>query len=401
MSRLSNKHILLAISGGIAAYKSAELVRLLVKAGAKVQVIMTSGATEFITPLTLQALCGHPVHQHLLNPQAEAGMGHIQLARWADLLIIAPASANVMARMAKGQADDLLTTVCLATNAPIHIAPAMNQAMWHDQATQDNLHTLQGRGLHIHGPGDGEQACGDTGAGRMLEPRELFGILESQFDQGLLAGKHLVITAGPTREAIDPVRFISNHSSGKMGYALAQAARDQGAKVTLISGPVHLEKPADIEFIGVESATQMLDACLSACVFADYFIGTAAVSDYRPESMSDQKLKKQNTTDGLQLVLVQNPDILATVVRQYPATIAIGFAAETQDVLAHAKRKLKNKGAQMIIANDVSDKRIGFNSDDNQVSLITHESVTELPLLSKQNLAREIVTAISQLTNKV
>ena len=240
MSRLHNKHIILAITGGIAAYKSAELVRLLIKAGAQVQVVMTSGATEFITPLTLQALSGNPVHQHLLNPQAEAGMGHIQLARWADVLLIAPASANVMARLAQGQADDLLTTLCLATNAPILMAPAMNQAMWHDLATQDNLKTLLARGFQVHGPADGEQACGDIGAGRMLEPNALVRAINEQFEQSLLSGKTVVITAGPTREAIDPVRYLSNHSSGKMGYALACSARDQGAKVILILSLIHI-----------------------------------------------------------------------------------------------------------------------------------------------------------------
>ena len=401
MSRLSNKHIILAISGGIAAYKSAELVRLLIKAGAKVQVVMTSGATAFITPLTLQALSGNPVHQHLLNPQAEAGMGHIQLARWADIVLIAPASANVMARLAQGQADDLLTTLCLATDAPVLLAPAMNQAMWKDQATQDNLQTLLKRGIQVHGPADGEQACGDTGAGRMLEPIQLLSVLNTQFDQGLLAGQTVVITAGPTREAIDPVRYISNHSSGKMGYALAQAARDQGAKVVLISGPTHLVTPEEVTYVAIESAQDMLTACLKAVPDADYFIATAAVADYRPDTVSQQKLKKQHLDNSLSLNLVQNPDILATISKQYPHAITIGFAAETQNLIANAKAKLKSKGVHMIIANDVSDTRIGFNSDDNQVALVTADDVEDLPLLSKQNLARQLILAISNLSHKV
>jgi phosphopantothenoylcysteine decarboxylase/phosphopantothenate--cysteine ligase len=400
MSRLYNKHIILAISGGIAAYKSAELVRLMIKSGAQVQVVMTSGATEFITPLTLQALSGNPVHQHLLNPQAEAGMGHIQLARWADALLIAPASANVMARLAQGQADDLLTTLCLATDAPVLVAPAMNQAMWRDQATQDNLQTLLARGFQVHGPAEGEQACGDVGAGRMLEPASLLTALEAQFEQGLLGGKTVVITAGPTRESIDPVRYISNHSSGKMGYALALAARDQGARVILISGPTDLEKPEDVTFMAVESAQDMLEASLKVGPVADYFIAAAAVADYRPAFVSEQKLKKQNTDHGLTLELVQNPDILATMAKQHSHAIYVGFAAETQDLIPHAQDKLKRKGVQMIIANDVSNANIGFNSDNNQVSLVTTGGVEDLPLLSKQQLANRLIVAISSITQK-
>ena len=397
MSRLNNRHIILAISGGIAAYKSAELVRLLIKSGAQVQVVMTSGAIEFITPLTLQALSGNPVHQHLFNPQAEAGMGHIQLARWADLLLIAPASANVMARLAQGQANDLLTTLCLATDAPVLLAPAMNQAMWQDQATQDNLQILQARGLQIRGPAEGEQACGDIGAGRMLEPHELLTAVKAQFSQGLLDGKTVVITAGPTREAIDPVRYISNHSSGKMGYALAQAARDQGATVILISGPTQLAKPEDVTFVAVESAQDMLEASLKTGSSADYFIATAAVADYRPTIASEQKLKKQNADHGLTLELTQNPDILTTMSNQHPHVIHVGFAAETQDLILHAQGKLKRKGVHMIIANDVSNPDIGFNSDNNQVSLITSGGVEDLPLLSKQQLARQLIAAITRI----
>jgi phosphopantothenoylcysteine decarboxylase/phosphopantothenate--cysteine ligase len=399
MGRLFNKHIIVAISGGIAAYKSAELVRLLKKSGALVQVVMTSGATEFITPLTLQALSGNAVHQHLLNPEAEAGMGHIQLARWADALLIAPTTANVMARLAQGQADDLLTTLCLATSAPVLLAPAMNQAMWADNATQTNLQTLTQRGYQILGPAEGEQACGDVGAGRMLEPSQLLHALEGQFEQGLLSGKKVVITAGPTREAIDPVRYISNHSSGKMGYALAVAARDQGAQVILISGPTHIAVPTDVTFVAVESAQQMLAASLEAGPGADFFIASAAVSDYRPALAAEQKLKKCNADHGLNLALVQNPDILATMAQTFTSTTHIGFAAETQQLIVHAQAKLKAKAVQMIIANDVSDPSIGFNSDDNRVSLVTADGVDELPLLSKPALARRLIDAIFKLSS--
>ncbi|MBT3436499.1 MAG: bifunctional phosphopantothenoylcysteine decarboxylase/phosphopantothenate--cysteine ligase CoaBC [Oceanospirillaceae bacterium] len=398
MGRLFNKHIIVAISGGIAAYKSAELVRLLKKSGAQVQVVMTSGATEFITPLTLQALSGNAVHQHLLNPEAEAGMGHIQLARWADALLIAPTTANVMARLAQGQADDLLTTLCLATQAPVLLAPAMNQAMWTDSATQANLQILAQRGYQVCGPAEGEQACGDVGAGRMLEPSQLLHALDKQFEQGLLNGKKVVITAGPTREAIDPVRYISNHSSGKMGYALAAAARDQGAQVILISGPTHIAVPTDVTLVAVESAQQMLAASLEACLGADYFIASAAVSDYRPAQAAEQKLKKYNADHGLNIALIQNPDILATMAQTFPNTTHIGFAAETQQLITHAQTKLKAKAVQMIIANDVSDPSIGFNSDDNRVSLVTADGVDELPLLSKPALARRLIDAICKLS---
>ena len=393
---LSNKRILLGVTGGIAAYKSAELVRLLTKAGAQVQVVMTSGATQFITPLTLQALSGNPVHQHLLNPEAEAGMGHIQLARWADLLIIAPATANVMARLAQGQADDLLTTLCLATNATVLLAPAMNQAMWADPATQDNLTILQQRGYQIHGPAEGEQACGDVGAGRMSEPSDILTAAEQQFEQGALTGKKVVITAGPTREAIDPVRYISNHSSGKMGYALATAARDQGAQVVLISGPTQLDPPTDVDYVAVDSALQMLAASQAACANAHLFIASAAVADYRPALVADEKLKKQNANHGLSLELIQNPDILATIAHDFPSMIHIGFAAETQHLIKHAQAKLKSKGVHMIIANDVSDTSIGFNSDNNRVSIVSAGGVAELPLLSKAQLARRLIDEIAQ-----
>lgn len=397
MSRLYNKHIIVAISGGIAAYKSAELVRLLKTAGAQVEVVMTRGATEFITPLTLQALSGNPVHQHLLDPEAEAGMGHIQLARWADAILVAPCTAQVMARLAQGQADDLLGTLCLATNAPVLLAPAMNQAMWADQATQANASTLTERGIQLLGPAVGEQACGDVGPGRMLEPVELVGALEQTFSHHELQGKNVVITAGPTREAIDPVRYLSNHSSGKMGYAIAQAAVEAGAQVHLISGPTKLATPQDLTCTQVESAEDMLSASQQACTNADIFIASAAVADYRPAEIAEQKMKKTAPDDGMTLQLVQNPDVLATIAKQFPNLTCIGFAAETEKLIEHAQAKLHRKQVAMIIANDVSDTCIGFNSDENQVHLVTADGAEALPRLSKTQLARQLIDRIAQL----
>mgnify|MGYP001563357892 CR=1 FL=1 len=397
MSRLQNKHIIVAISGGIAAYKSAELVRLLITAGAQVEVVMTRGATEFITPLTLQALSGNPVHQHLLDSSAEAGMGHIQLARWADSILIAPCTAHVIARLAQGQADDLLGTLCLATQAPVLLAPAMNQAMWADSTTQANAQLLSERGYTLLGPAIGEQACGDVGPGRMLEPAQLVEHLQQSFSSHALQGREVVITAGPTREAIDPVRYLSNHSSGKMGYALAQAAVEAGARVHLISGPTNLAVPADLKCTQVDSAQEMLTACQAACQHADLFIASAAVADYRPAQAADQKMKKSAPDSSLRLDLVQNPDILATIAHDFPDITCIGFAAETEKLLAHAEAKLHRKKVSMIIANDVSDTDIGFNSDHNQVHLVTADGVTALPRLTKAQLARQLIDNIAQL----
>lgn len=397
MSRLYNKHIIVAISGGIAAYKSAELVRLLKTAGAQVEVVMTRGATEFITPLTLQALSGNPVHQHLLDPEAEAGMGHIQLARWADAILVAPCTAQVMARLAQGQADDLLGTLCLASKAPVLLAPAMNQAMWVDQATQTNANTLTERGVQLLGPAVGEQACGDVGPGRMLEPVELVTALEQTFTHHELQGRKVVITAGPTREAIDPVRYLSNHSSGKMGYAIAQAAVEAGANVHLISGPTKLPTPVDLTCTQIESAQDMLAASQEACADADIFIASAAVADYRPAEIAEQKMKKTAADDGMTLQLVQNPDVLATIAKQFPDLTCIGFAAETEKLIEHAQAKLQRKQVAMIIANDVSDTSIGFNSDENQVHLVTADGTEALPRLSKTQLARQLIDRIAQL----
>ena len=402
MQRLLNKQIVLGVSGGIAAYKSAELVRRLKDAGAQVRVVMTRAAHEFITPLTLQALSGNPVHGDLLDPAAEAAMGHIELARLADMVLIAPATADLMARLATGRGDDLLTTLVLATDARIVLAPAMNQAMWRDPATQDNLRTLLDRDMTVIGPAAGEQACGDIGPGRMLEPTDIAQRCADCFERGLLTGRHVLINAGPTREAIDPVRYISNHSSGKMGFALAEAAAEAGARVTLVAGPVSQPTPARVERVDVISAVEMLAACESALP-ADVFIASAAVADYRPASCAPGKLKKDpGSDDGMTLHMVRNPDILATLANhaQRPA-LCVGFAAETDDVLGYASDKLTRKNLDLIIANDVSQPGIGFNADENAVTLIDR-SLAPQPLAqaSKQKLARQIIAVVAaRLTN--
>ena len=398
---LKNKHILIGISGGIAAYKTAELVRAFKKKGADVRVCMTKAACEFITPLTLQALSGNPVHTDLLDPQAEAAMGHIELARWADLILTAPATADLMAKLAHGMANDLLTTVCLATESPIHLAPAMNRAMWANAATQTNADTLKQRGFILHGPTIGDQACGETGAGRMLEALELADLVESNWSDSRLdsilkkplENKHVLITAGPTREAIDPVRFISNRSSGKMGYAIAKAAHDLGAKVTLVSGPVALEAPKGVKRILVESAKQMHQHTLEHAESADIFIATAAVSDYSPKNVADQKIKK--TKDTMHLALEYNPDILFDTSHQFPNLFTIGFAAETENLVKHAQDKLKRKKLDMIVANQVGVNK-GFEQDTNQVEIIWKDGQLSLPEQSKQTLAAEIMTFVAQ-----
>lgn len=394
MQQLTNKQILVGVTGGIAAYKAAELIRRLQDHGATVRVIMTKAAQAFITPLTLQALSGNPVHCDLLDSEAEAAMGHIELARWADLVLIAPASADFMARLATGQADDLLATVCLATNASIAIAPSMNQGMWRDQSTQQNLQTLISKQVLVFGPGDGSQACGDIGPGRMMEPEQLAVEASSVFKIGSLDGVKIVITAGPTREAIDPVRYISNHSSGKMGFALAQAAVDAGASVTLITGPVSLQTPERVTRIDVNSAAEMHQAVIETLPVCDIFIGSAAVADYRPTSIADQKIKKSTAT--MTIELIRNPDIIADVSNHPQRPFTIGFAAETQDVESYARGKLEKKKLDLIIANDVSNTAIGFNSDDNAVSVIWNDGEVSLPMTSKQQLGRRLIEEISQ-----
>jgi phosphopantothenoylcysteine decarboxylase/phosphopantothenate--cysteine ligase len=394
MSSLTNKQILLGVTGGIAAYKSAELVRRLQDLGASVQVVMTPAAQEFITPLTMQALSGNPVHTELLNPEAEAGMGHIELARWADLILVAPATADFIARLVQGQANDLLTTLCSATAAPICLAPAMNQGMWANQANLDNVAILKQRGIRCFGPAEGSQACGDIGPGRMMEPEQLAQLTADQFQTGILSGKHVTITAGPTREAIDPVRYISNHSSGKMGYALAEAARDAGARVTLITGPTALAKPDRCTVVSVESAQQMYEASLQASPDSDVFIASAAVADYRPASLAEQKIKKTGQ-DTMSIELVKNPDIVTAVANSDSRPFTVGFAAETQDVVGYARDKLQRKNLDVVIANDVSRSDIGFNSADNAVTVVWPEREDELKLQSKTQLARELIAKIA------
>ena len=394
MERLINKRVLLGVTGGIAAYKSAELVRRLQDAGAEVRVVMTAGACEFITPLTMQALSGNPVHTDLLDPNAEAAMGHIELARWADLVLIAPASANFMARMAHGHGNDLLTTLCLATGAPIAICPAMNQQMWADTGTQRNLLMIQEKGVHVFGPADGSQACGEVGPGRMLEPAEIAAAAAEVFEYNLMTGRHVVITAGPTRESIDPVRYITNKSSGQMGFALAEAAAEAGARVTLIAGPVYLPTPARVKRIDVIRAQDMYEATLAAVdEGCDVFIATAAVADYRPVNPADHKIKK--STEDIHLTLVKNPDIVAAVADHDRRPFTVGFAAETRDVVAYAEQKLVNKKLDMIATNDVSGQNVGFNSDNNALTVIWPGGHKVLPLASKRQIAKQLIELIA------
>lgn len=395
MVKLQNKRVVLGITGGIAAYKSAELVRRLRDHGASVRVVMTTAAKEFITPLTLQALSGHPVHTDLLDPAAEAAMGHIELARWADLILIAPGTADFVARLANGRGDDLLATLCLAARAPLAIAPAMNQAMWLNSATQTNLVTLRSRGVHIFGPAEGSQACGDVGPGRMLEAEQLAQLSANLFATGSLAGKRVVITAGPTREAIDPVRYLSNHSSGKMGYALAAAALEAGARTVLISGPCNLAPPEGVEIVAVTSAEQMYVAAVEAASACDVFIGAAAVADYRPKEVALHKMKK-TSSDTLTLELIKNPDIIAAIGQLSPKPYVVGFAAETESLLTNAQIKLNSKNMDLIVANDVGNPAIGFNSDDNAVTLVDSAGTTTFEQRSKTQLARDLIARIAQ-----
>ncbi|WP_250461706.1 bifunctional phosphopantothenoylcysteine decarboxylase/phosphopantothenate--cysteine ligase CoaBC [Microbulbifer litoralis] len=397
MSSLADKRILLGISGGIAAYKSADLVRRLKERGADVRVVMTAGAQEFVRPMTYQALSGNPVHTDLLDPAAEAAMGHIELAKWAELILIAPASAQLMAKLAAGMADDLLTTLCLASEATLAIAPAMNQAMWRHPATAANTETLHTRGTRIWGPDAGSQACGDVGPGRMLEPDALVAEAESLFrPQQHLAGKRVAVTAGPTREALDPVRFLSNHSSGKMGFALAAAAQRAGAEVTLIAGPVNRPTPPGVKRVDVIGALEMRDAAERAADLCDIFIAAAAVADFRPEKTSGQKIKKKEDHERESLALVKNPDIVAGIAaREKLRPFTVGFAAETEKVLEHARGKLARKHLDLIIANDVSAADSGFDSDRNAVTVIDRSGSCELPPALKTELAEQLIELIA------
>lgn len=397
--------VLLGITGGIAAYKCAELVRRFKNQGLEVRVVMTESAKAFITPLTFQALSANPVSDSLLDPSAEAAMGHIELAKWADLILIAPASANCIARLAHGQADDLLTTLVLATPAPVAVAPAMNQQMYKHPATQRNLRLLEEYGTHIWGPAAGEQACGDVGPGRMLEPEELanhvFSLLQNTAKNSVKLTNNsgqplrLTITAGPTREAIDPVRYISNHSSGKMGFALADAASELGIEVTLIAGPVNLPTPAYVDRIDVNTAQEMYEASMAEAKQSDIFIACAAVADFRPLSVAEHKLKKKEDNDEMDIVLTKNPDIVATVANLAESRpFTIGFAAETRDVEKYAKSKLARKNLDMICANNVADTSIGFNADQNALSVYWQDGTVALPVANKSDLAKSLLNLI-------
>jgi phosphopantothenoylcysteine decarboxylase/phosphopantothenate--cysteine ligase len=392
---MQGKRILLGVTGGIAAYKSPDLVRRLRERGAEVQVVMTAGAREFITPTTFQAVSGRTVRSELWDAAAEAAMGHIELARWADAVLIAPASADFLARLATGQADDLLATLCLATRAPIAIAPAMNHLMWSNAATRANTATLIQRGVQLFGPAEGDQACGESGEGRMLEPLDLAERLQRLLvpGGGALAGRRVLITAGPTRERIDPVRFVSNRSSGKMGFAVAQAAREAGATVVLVAGPVTLATPAQIQRVDVESAADMLNAVLRELPGTDIFISTAAVADYRPLHAADRKIKK--TAETLELAMERTTDVLATVAARAERPFVVGFAAETEAVEHNARTKLMRKNLDMIAANEVGHDK-AFDCEDNQLIVLSRGNRYELPRADKLTLARGLVALIAQ-----
>lgn len=394
MLNFSNKNILLCVTGGIAAYKAAEIIRLFKKDGADVRVIMTESAKEFITPLTLQAVSGNEIHDSLLDLKAESAMGHIELAKWADIILIAPCTAESMAKIVHGRADDLMGAVILASKASTYIAPAMNTTMWLDKGTQANYQTLLSRGINFIGPDEGEQACGDIGPGRLVEPDKIINLIKSHLNKGPLSGKTVTITAGPTREQIDPVRYISNNSSGKMGYALAEAAVQEGAIVNLVSGPVVLAADKSINLFKINSASEMLEAVNSCMKSSDIFISCAAVADYKPSNYSDTKIKKENL-DNLEINLEKNHDILSEVAEQFSSAYIVGFAAETSNVNSNAKKKLDSKNLNMIISNDVSDTSIGFDSDENEVHVITGSETIFIKKDKKIRIAREILNIIS------
>ncbi|MEC9329678.1 MAG: bifunctional phosphopantothenoylcysteine decarboxylase/phosphopantothenate--cysteine ligase CoaBC [Pseudomonadota bacterium] len=393
MPSLADQHIVLGITGGIAAYKSAELARRLMDHGATVQVVMTDAAKAFIAPLTLQALSGRPVRDTLLDPSAESGMGHIEIARWADRLIVAPASADFIARIAGGMASDLLAAVCLATSAPVILVPAMNQGMWHKSATQRNIATLKADGVTILGPASGEQACGDVGPGRMLEPGEIISHLTHSGQTKALDGTNVTITAGPTWEALDPIRGLSNHSSGKMGYAVAEAAAAAGATVTLVSGPTALDPPPGIQYRSVRSAEEMLAAVEQDIDACDVFIGVAAVADYRPAQSENSKIKKH--AESVTLELVRNPDILARVAQQPKRPFTVGFAAETDHPIAYAREKLHNKGLDLIAVNQIDAANNPFGSDQNRLVLISKTDEVDLGRDNKTALAEQLISEIA------
>ncbi|BAO43948.1 bifunctional phosphopantothenoylcysteine decarboxylase/phosphopantothenate--cysteine ligase CoaBC [Thiolapillus brandeum] len=389
----AGNNLLLGVTGGIAAYKSVELARLFVKGGVNVRVVMTEAATRFIDPMTFQAVTGEAVQVRMFDQAHEAAMGHIELARWADHLLIAPASADFLARMANGLADDLLATLCLACPAPVSVAPAMNVHMWEHAATQNNISLLADRGVRLLGPASGEQACGDSGPGRMLEAAEIVSAMLYSSNTGLFAGQKVVVTAGPTREAVDPVRFISNRSSGKMGFALAEAFAAEGAKVVLVSGPVNMATPAGVQRVDVVSALQMHEAVFDHLPGTDVFAGCAAVADYRPGNPQQQKIKKAE--QQLELTLVKNPDILAEVAALDDGPFTLGFAAETRKLAENARIKLVRKSVDMIAANLVGENR-GFDMEGNALLVLWSDGETELPMQSKKSLARELIQVVAE-----
>lgn len=394
MGELGGQRILLGVSGGIAAYKAADLVRRLLDAGAEVRVVMTEGAQHFVTATTFQALSGQPVRTSLWDAAAEAAMGHIELARWATRIVVAPASADVIARLAQGVADDLLTTLCLASEAPVALVPAMNRVMWAHAATQANIATLAGRGVSILGPADGDQACGEIGSGRMLEPLQVVAALATLSTPRLLAGRKVLISAGPTFEDLDPVRFLGNRSSGKMGFALAAIAAQMGAHVTLVAGPVALSTPAGVERINVRRAAQMRDAVLAALPGQDVYIGAAAVADYMPVQTQAQKIKK--TGETLTVELVRTPDILAEVaVHAARPPLVVGFAAETHDLDTYARDKLARKRVDLIAANDVAAQGIGFESEDNALAVFDATGRTDIPRGPKSQVASALLALVA------
>jgi len=394
MLNFLNTNFLLCVTGGIAAYKSAEIIRLFKKDGAEVRVIMTESAKEFITPLTLQAVSGNEIHDSLLDVKAESAMGHIELAKWADIILIAPCTAESLAKITHGRADDLMGSVILASKAPTFIAPAMNTTMWLDKSTQENFQTLVSRGINFIGPDEGEQACGDVGPGRLVEPEKIIELIKSDLHKGPLSGKTITITAGPTREQIDPVRYISNNSSGKMGYALADAARLQGANVNLVSGPVSLTANKGINLFKINSADEMLNKVFECMESSDIFISCAAVADFKPTNYSNTKIKKEDS-ENLEINLQKNHDILSEVSKRHSSAYIVGFAAETSNVNDNANKKLNSKNLNMIISNDVSDKSIGFDSDDNEVHVITKNETIFLKKNKKIKIAREILNIIA------
>ena len=394
MLNFSNTNVLLCVTGGIAAYKSAEIIRLFKKDGADVRVVMTKSAKEFITPLTLQAVSGNEIHDSLLDVKAESAMGHIELAKWADIILIAPCTAESLAKITHGRADDLMGSVILASNAKSYIAPAMNSTMWLDKSTQENFKTLVSRGMCFIGPDEGEQACGDVGPGRLVEPEKIIELIKSDLHKGPLSGKTITITAGPTREQIDPVRYISNNSSGKMGYALAEAAKLQGANVNLVSGPVSITANKGINLFKINSAAEMLNKVFECMESSDIFISCAAVADFKPANYSDTKIKKEDS-ENLEINLEKNHDILSEVSKHHNSAYIVGFAAETSNVNDNASKKLNSKNLNMIISNDVSDKTIGFDSDDNEVHVITKNETIYLKKDKKIKIAREILNIIA------